>query len=413
MIEQRWDILLAEMNVFNAKSIFQNMGAHSVKIQFGFTSHMRKRFAAHRLALFACMLPRTPEQNLRYPLLLVHGLFSSSRTWKKTVQVFQQDYDLRYGGEVSQTGFNAETPAAADFYTWNFSDSRNLSYRQQAAELAKGIAHILEKNRTEKIVLAGHSMGGLAARALVQLLAFDKVYALITLGTPHYGSPLALLRESTQGGARKMLGKLHHALARSESQGDSHPGFFKRILLRLFAATTEAEAEIDRFFSSEAFIELAPGSAALEELNRAPVPADIRYVFLTGSVTDFAPFREAAQAASYRKIRKLWLRMTEGAVGSLTRRYLEEPYGIFRKYLQNYLPSAATLSREQLIDFDGAVPVMSQILNHFTTPPALKAVLPVFASHTRLTKRPAKLFQALAVAGVVGNPAARPADYSL
>lgn len=368
---------------------------------------MRKRFAAHTPARLSFMLARTPEQNLRYPLLLVHGLFSSSRTWKKTVQVFQQDYDLRYGGEVSQKGFAADTAGAADFYTWNFSDSRNLSYRQQASELAEGIAHILEKNNAEKIVIAGHSMGGLAARALVQLLGFGKVYALITLGTPHYGSPLALLRESTQGGAQKMLSKLHRALARSESQGDSRPGFFRRILLRLFAATTEAEAEVDRFFSSEAFIELAPGSKALEELNRAPVPADIRYVFLTGSVTDFAPFRDAATIATYKKVRKLWLRMTEGAVGSLTRRYLEEPYGVFRKYLLDYQPAAATLSREQLTDFDGAVPVMSQILNHFATPPVLKAVLPVFASHTRLTKRPAKLFQALAIAGVVGNSGAQ------
>jgi len=349
------------------------------------------------------MLARTPEQNLRYPLLLVHGLFSSSQTWKKTVRSFREDYDLRYGGEVSQAGFASETTAGADFYTWNFSDSRNLSYRQQADELAQGVAHILQRNNAERIVIAGHSMGGLAARALVQLLAFDKVYALITLGTPHYGSPLALLRESTQSGARVMFAKLRRALSRSESQGDGRRNALNRGLHRLFAATSEAEAEVDHFFSSEAFIELAPGSAALEELNQAPLPAQIRYVFLTGSITDFTAFPEAMPIKSYKRVRKLWSRMTGDAVGSLTRKYFEEPLTIFRQYLQTYFPAAAELSREQLIDFDGAVPVMSQVLNHFGKRPALKAVLPVLASHTRLTSCPAKIFQALAICGVVGS----------
>jgi hypothetical protein len=60
------------------------------------------------------------------------------------------------------------------------------------------------------------------------------------------------------------------------------------------------------------------------------------------------------------------------------------------------------MEARRLMDFDGAVPVMSQIISHFKTAPALRAVLPVFASHNRLTKRPAKLFQALAICGAVG-----------
>ncbi len=350
------------------------------------------------------MLGRAPERNLRYPLLLVHGLFSSSRTWKKTVAAFIEDYDLRYGGEISVATFTdaKQHVAAADFYTWNFSNSRNLSYREQARELQVAVRGLREINKTDKVILAGHSMGGLAARALVQFYGADDVFALITLGTPHYGSPLALLRDSTHHGARQVFSGLHRALARAEYHGDKQPGFFRRLFLRLFRVTSEAEAEIDRFFASEAFGELMPGSAALEELNAAPLPANLRYAFITGSITDFSAFRDAETLLRYKKFTKLWIQFTASAVKSLNNRYLDDPYKIFRDYLGRYVSDAAQLTQEQLTDFDGAVPVFSQILNHFKTAPLLTAVLPVFASHTRLTKRPAKLFQALAVVGAVG-----------
>lgn len=349
------------------------------------------------------MLYRSPEQNLRYPLLLVHGLFSSSRTWRKTASAFVEDYDLRYGGEISMrpTKHPVE-PVAGDFYTWNFSSNRNLSYRQQAEELARGIKKIRELNRCDKVVLAGHSMGGLAARALVQFYGADEVFALITLGTPHYGSPLALLREATHSDARRLLSRLSRLMGKADMRSENGAGVFRRMLRRIFRVTTEAEAEVDRFFSSEAFIELAPGSAALEELNNAPLPVALRYVFITGSLTDFAAFPDAQFIARYRKLNSFWKRMATQTVNKISNRYLAEPYTEFREYLSRYLPEAAQAATEQLMDFDGAVPVMSQMIQHFKTPPALKAVLPVFASHNRLTKRPAKIFQALAVCGAVG-----------
>jgi pimeloyl-ACP methyl ester carboxylesterase len=358
------------------------------------------------------MLGRTPEQNLRYPLLLIHGLFSSSRTWEKTVTAFIEEYDLRYGGQISAAVLKdaKHNIAAGDFYTWNFSDSRNLSYREQAQELQVAVHGLKQVNKTDKVILAGHSMGGLAARALVQFYNADDIFALITLGTPHYGSPLALLRDSTHHGARKIFSGLHRALARAEYRGEKPPGFFRRLFLKLFSVTSEAEAELDRFFGSEAFAELMPASTALEELNSAPLPANIHYAFITGSVTDFSAFRDSEALLRYKKLTKLWIQFTASAVKSLNNRYLDEPYKVFREYLSRYMPGTEKLTNEQLTDFDGAVPVFSQVLNHFKTPPVLKAVLPVFASHTRLTKRHAKLFQALAVVGAVGvqNNAGKP-----
>ncbi|HNJ65154.1 MAG TPA: alpha/beta fold hydrolase, partial [Turneriella sp.] len=191
------------------------------------------------------MLTRSAEQNLRYPLLLVHGLFSSSRTWRKTVRTFVDDYDLRYGGEISMRPVKNPLPVTpGDFYTWNFSSNYNLSYRQQAEELARGIRQIRELNSCEKVVIAGHSMGGLAARALVQLYGAQEVFALITLGTPHYGSPLALLREATQKDAQRLLGRISRLMGRADNRSENNPGMLRRALMRMFRVTTEAEAEV-------------------------------------------------------------------------------------------------------------------------------------------------------------------------
>lgn len=353
-------------------------------------------------------MKRTAEQNLRYPLLLIHGLFSSSRTWRVTVKSFIADYDLRFGGEISwrADGIDKETKPG-DFYTFTFSSNRNLSYREQAEELHAAVEKIKRLNDAGKVVLAGHSMGGLAARALIQLKSANDVYALITMGTPHYGSPLALLRESSEAGALKALKKLQKILGRSDFRVETSLGFFRRLLRRLFMATSEAEREVNDFFSSEAFIELAPGSRALEELNRAPLPSQIRYVFITGSLTDFAAFPDPEWIARYRKLNSFWKKFAADSIHRLSTRYLKKPYDDFRRYLGRYAPGANELELTQLMDFDGAVPVMSQIIAHFKTDPALRAVLPVFASHNRLTKRPAKIFQALAVAGVVGPGAQR------
>lgn len=346
---------------------------------------------------------RSAEQNLRYPLLLVHGLFSSSRTWRRTVRSFIDDYDLRYGGEISMRPVKNPAPVSpGDFYTWNFSSNYNLSYRQQAQELARGIQEIRELNGCEKVVLAGHSMGGLAARALVQLYGAEEVFALITLGTPHYGSPLALLREATQKDARLLLSRISRLLGRADNRSENDPGLLRRALQRLFRITTEAEAEVDRFFSSAAFIELAPGSAALEELNQAALPESLRYVFITGSLTDFAAFPDPQFIARYRKLNSFWKRMASKAVNHVSHRYLAAPYEQFRSYLSRYQAAAADIPLGQLMDFDGAVPVMSQMIQHFKNPPLLRVTLPVFASHNRLTKRPHKLFHALALCGAVG-----------
>lgn len=59
--------------------------------------------------------------------------------------------------------------------------------------LLRRIDAVLGETGAEKLILVGHSMGGLVARAYLQRFGGSPVAGLVTLGTPHQGSRLAVL----------------------------------------------------------------------------------------------------------------------------------------------------------------------------------------------------------------------------
>lgn len=60
------------------------------------------------------------------------------------------------------------------------------------AERAESLAHQLFQNDISSFSLLAHSMGGLDARYLIRYLDLDRrVKRLVTVGTPHYGTPVA------------------------------------------------------------------------------------------------------------------------------------------------------------------------------------------------------------------------------
>lgn len=62
-----------------------------------------------------------------------------------------------------------------------------------AEQLRARIEAALVETGAPKVVIAAHSMGGLVARAYLRRHGEDKVAALVTVGSPHYGTKLALL----------------------------------------------------------------------------------------------------------------------------------------------------------------------------------------------------------------------------
>lgn len=146
------------------------------------------------------------------PLLFLHGLASSTQTWDQTALagMFGPQAIVR-NGEMEKPG---------DIYLAGFKDN-NASYISQAAEVEKWVSVILrglpkETNpAARKVVLVGHSMGGLASRAYLEGFSpggyGGNVAALVTIGTPHRGSILAQLKyeldEDAIAGFRKQAMK--------------------------------------------------------------------------------------------------------------------------------------------------------------------------------------------------------------
>jgi hypothetical protein len=79
-----------------------------------------------------------------------------------------------------------------------FSNNQDLTLAEQADELQAAITAVLLKNPGHSsVILAAHSMGGLAARSYLQFHVspntLPNVIKLITVGTPHAGTELAVL----------------------------------------------------------------------------------------------------------------------------------------------------------------------------------------------------------------------------
>ena len=334
---------------------------------------------------------------LQYPALLIHGLFSGAHTWKKSIERLVNHFNLEYGGDI-----NDEKAVTADFYTINFSKNYDLSYRQQAEELQSAIKIMKKLNGTNKVILIGHSMGGLAARAYIQLLDSKDVYLLITLGTPHYGSPLALLRDTSEQKARNAFQFIQKKLLKLQNKEEStltaktgFLGLLQKIKRFLVKTVTEGEQGLLDFLDSEAFLELRPGSDALEELNRMQLPDKLRYVCIIGNLTLDPLIYRTDLGKKRRAFRSYWKNLTRTVIRKYSSSYFDDPYKTFTDYITSIINF--NFDKSEVFDFDVVVPVLSQQLHHFKKPPVKYCKIMVASAHMTLTNQADKIYQALAV----------------
>ena len=171
-------------------------------------------------------------QNLPYPIIFIHGLVGNSIKWGNLRQYLINSglkngglikFNLNCDGDKEETNiYSSQSDIChfsnvlipADFYTIDFNvsiegisltstndpnQSNQAAITKQGAAIKFAIEDVLNATGRDKVILMGHSMGGLAARQYLQTPSFwqpdgkHHVAKLITSGTPHLGNNMTAL----------------------------------------------------------------------------------------------------------------------------------------------------------------------------------------------------------------------------
>jgi len=112
--------------------------------------------------------PKVKPDDDRPPVLLLHGFFcNSSFWWILRRELFRASYDNVFTQTLEPV----------------FGDIDGLGDR-----VAEKIDAICAATHARRVIIVGHSMGGLAARAYLRRHGSARVLKLIAVGTPHHGT---------------------------------------------------------------------------------------------------------------------------------------------------------------------------------------------------------------------------------
>jgi len=136
----------------------------------------------------------------RIPVVLVHGLGGSNDGWDAFLRAYAQEpgwrsafkpYSFRYNTTNAEVAADPAGPRSISGIGAALRVALQAYYDRPALAPDFGFGG-------KPIIILAHSMGGLVARSMMQEQVFNdgqrggqKVLHLITLGTPHQGSPLA------------------------------------------------------------------------------------------------------------------------------------------------------------------------------------------------------------------------------
>lgn len=126
-----------------------------------------------RMILYRVLLRDPPSVPASNPVLLLHGVLCNAGVWVPVVR----DLAARGIGPVYTLSYGPPL-ASIDLF---------------ANQASSKIDAILAATGASQVIVVGHSMGGLVARACARRHGGARIRRIITLGTPHHGSVLAYL----------------------------------------------------------------------------------------------------------------------------------------------------------------------------------------------------------------------------
>lgn len=115
---------------------------------------------------------RKPEILQKYPVLLIHGFMCNSGYWWAMIRA------------LGQRGLG-------DLFTLNLEPvfGKGADIDRFAEQVKQRVEYICQVTSADKVILVGHSMGGLVALTyLKKREGTQRVAKIITLGSPHQGS---------------------------------------------------------------------------------------------------------------------------------------------------------------------------------------------------------------------------------
>ena len=231
--------------------------------------------------MFFANLPQfsaVSETQIPYPIILLHGLGQKAEVWNdaNAVKFYSQDLGLGFGGTVKFSKgepqlVGASNTKTSDFFTVSFSSPYD-SIGGWARELRRAIDLVRFKTKSDKVILIGYSMGGVAARYHLLLQHNNHhVKRLITIGSPHQGSAFA---------------KAYNWKTAINQGLSDNPNFVKKLALDAAKGSLET-LETGVPFDAPAVGDLRlphDGGRFLYIINRLPHPGDVEYISVVGRV---------------------------------------------------------------------------------------------------------------------------------
>jgi len=150
------------------------------------------------------------------PVLLVHGYACNSGYWTPMSRPLQSAGIAHDALDLEPIGGGVD---------------------EYAAPLHEAIEDCCRAHGSEKVVILAHSMGGLATRAYLRRYGMDRIAGVVTLGSPHHGSGLAIFGPGKNSKQMRWFGR--HGVGRQDqwlqALEDSESAELRRLFVSIWS----------------------------------------------------------------------------------------------------------------------------------------------------------------------------------